>query len=450
MQRIPAGSARYRLTLVALLGSLIFGGASRFDVIGPFIASAIAIIVLALMYSRGRASPLTRLEKLCWGVLAGIFLVQMIPWPPALWAALPGRDFPREIFSQLGEHPWLPLTLTPGRTFLSFLALFPAFAVYVGAKGMTQRDGDRLLLWLVGFGAVSALLGLFQLAGGPSNPLRFYAITNRDAAVGFFSNSNHFGVWLAALVPAVVYLGMNRMAADQRGRRAIAAVTAGVAFLFAIAAIASFSRAAFGAVLLTGIFAGAAFLRLSEMPARRKALIAGVASIVLLGILALALSSEAFERLSEVNDVDPTGRRGRLQYVPVFLRIIADTLPLGTGIGSFDSVNRAYETHLDLGRTYLNNAHNDLAQIVIEAGVAALAALAAWLVLIVRQCGNALSVTGRRDVRDLRRLRAGALILPIFILLAHSLVDYPLRTSAVATTFMLCLALLAGSKRISE
>lgn len=438
-------SARYRLTLAALLSAWLLGGASRFDVLAPFLAASVALVVIALLVGTGRHTMLTRGERWCWGVLLAIFLVQLIPLPPAIWTLFPGHSFPRDVFGAIGEAPWLPLTLTPSRTFASLFALFPAFAVYLGAKGLTRQDGDRLLVWLVGFGALSALLGLFQIAGGTGTPLRFYAITNRDAAVGFFSNANHFGVWVACCVPAAIYLALRLISLDTRGsNRTIVITVLGVVALLALGAIASFSRAAYGAIILVMLFSAGALVLRSHFSRKVKLSVAAVGLAALFAAIALTAQSGALERIAEVSDL---GERGRLQMVPIYLRIIADTLPFGTGIGSFDAVNRAYEDYGVLGSSYLNNAHNDLAQIVIEAGVLGLAALIAWLVLIANRTVAALRDPARFDAGELGSIRAVALILPIFILLGHSLVDYPLRASAAAATFMLFVALLAGAKR---
>lgn len=438
-------AVRYRLTLTVLLSAWLMGGASRFDVLAPFIVSSIALVVIAILVGTGRRATLTRGERWCWGLTFAIFAIQLVPLPPAIWTSFPGHSFPRDVFAAIGEAPWLSLTLTPSRTFASLFALFPVLAVYLGAKGLTRQEGDRLLVWLVGFAAVSALLGLFQVAGGTGTPLRFYAVTNRDAAVGFFSNANHFGVWLASCVPAAVYLALRLISQQTKGTDRTVVLTAiGVVTLLALGAIASFSRAAYGAILLTILFAAAALIFHSHFTRRVKILVAVCGIAALLAAMGVVVHSGAFERIAEVSDM---GERGRLQMVPIYLRIIADTLPFGTGIGSFDAINRAYEDYEVLGSTYLNNAHNDLAQIVIEAGLLGLAALVAWLTLIADRAMSALRDPPPIEAGDLGVIRAIALILPIFILLAHSLVDYPLRASAAAATFMLFVALLAGAKR---
>lgn len=441
-----SGSAvRYRLALVALAAAWLFGGASRFDVITPFVASVIGMVVIATLWATGRIDRLTRGEWICWGILLAIFAFQLIPLPPAIWQSLPGHAFPRDFFALVGEAPWLPLSLTPSRTLSSLFAVFPPLAVYLAARGLSRDDGDRLLTWLVAFACMSVILGIFQIVGGPNTALRPYSITNRDAAVGLFSNANHFGVWLSCSIPATAYLGMRLLASESRApRRTIIAITAGIIALVAIGAITSFSRAAYGAALIMSAFAASAILLRSHL-SRRLKLAVGIGALVFGAVVVAFVSSTGtLERIAEVSEL---GQRGRLQMVPVFARIVADTLPLGTGVGSFDAINRAYEDYSLLGGTYLNNAHNEPAQVLIEAGILGFLAVVAWLIWLTVLGRNAVGHARSVSRGGLQIIRTSALFLPIIILLAHSLVDYPLRASATAATFALFVALLFGAGR---
>lgn len=438
-------AVRFRLALAALLAAWLFGGASRFDVIAPFIASATALVAIAILWATRRIGPLSKGEIVCWGLTLAIFAVQMIPLPPIIWQALPGHAFPRDFFPLVGDLPWLPISLTPSRTLASLFAIFPPLAVYLASRGLSREEGDRLLTWLVGFALASAILGIFQVAGGSATSLRPYSITNRDAAVGFFSNANHFGVWVASCIPIAAYLALRYVNDEMRvPRTTVLLIASGVIALLATGAVASFSRAAYGATLLALFISGSALIVRSHLSRTAKVAVGVVASLIFAAATVWVTSSGALERIAEVSDM---GGRGRLQMVPVFAQIVADTMPIGTGMGSFDNVHRGYEDYTALGGTYLNNAHNDLAQILIEAGLLGAACLAAWLLFIGRHAVSRLSAA-KGNHQDLGVLRAIVLIFPIIILLGHSLVDYPLRGSAAAATFVLCVALLvaAGQK----
>ena len=62
-------------------------------------------------------------------------------------------------------------------------------------------------------GFLSVLLGLTQVAQGPSSSLRFFEFTNAQEAVGFFANRNHFAAMLYTLtLLAAAWTGNNGIA----------------------------------------------------------------------------------------------------------------------------------------------------------------------------------------------------------------------------------------------
>ena len=115
------------------------------------------------------------------------------------------------------------------------------------------------------------------------------------------------------------------------------------------------------------------------------------------------------------------------------LHILRDFAPLGTGLGSFTQIYRWYENPALAGLTFVNHAHDDWLELLIEGGVLAvmpLVAFFAWL-----------------RARWLAEWRHGGAVrqvapLCIAIEMAHSLVDYPLRTAALAGLFAVCCAMI--------
>ena len=65
------------------------------------------------------------------GAIALLFLVQLVPLPPALWTQLPGRSFVAGGLRLLGlPPPWLPISLSPYDTLASALTLLPPLACW--------------------------------------------------------------------------------------------------------------------------------------------------------------------------------------------------------------------------------------------------------------------------------------------------------------------------------
>jgi O-antigen ligase len=100
-----------------------------------------------------------------------------------------------------------------------------------------------------------------------------------------------------------------------------------------------------------------------------------------------------------------------------------------------------FETPTTLVPVFVNHAHNDWLEVWLEGGWPALAILAAFLIWFA-------SVAVRRwrtywpneAVLDRSLSRAGTIVVPLLML--HSAVDYPLRTTALKCLAAFCCALV--------
>lgn len=119
------------------------------------------------------------------------------------------------------------------------------------------------------------------------------------------------------------------------------------------------------------------------------------------------------------------------------LELIGRTFPAGTGLGSFPLIYPLIEDPAMVGRTFVNHAHNDYLELLLETGLPGLILLVAflgwWVIAAVRVWRSRLSSPFAR-----------AATIGSAAILAHSVVDYPLRTAAVAAVFALCLALMVA------
>jgi O-antigen ligase len=113
-------------------------------------------------------------------------------------------------------------------------------------------------------------------------------------------------------------------------------------------------------------------------------------------------------------------------------------LPWGSGIGSFVPVFEQAMPMSLLRAEYINAAHNDFAQLWLEAGVAGL--LVAGLLAVA--CVAALRASRRSGIAD-RRLVWSAL-LGMFPLVAHAYTDFALRTPALLAVAALLFGVLVA------
>jgi O-antigen ligase len=112
--------------------------------------------------------------------------------------------------------------------------------------------------------------------------------------------------------------------------------------------------------------------------------------------------------------------------------------PAGTGIGTFDQVFRSVERLDHLSPLYLNQAHNEYLQVLLEAGLPGALLLATTLLWYAIA---AMLAWTRGDLLA----KTGSIVLGIYLL--HSIVDYPLRTLSHAALLGLFAAMMPIQRR---
>ena len=437
--RAEGWTVRYNFgVLVAFFALLLlFGGASRADVIGQAVVRIAAILVLVSSGLQLNAKAFARVKApaILLGLLTAVIGIQLVPLSPGLWASLPGHGVFNEALKTAEVAPvWRPISVTPDLTLNALLALLPAAATLSLLALMPRRIQPSVLALLLVAIAVSTAIGILQIStGGPY----FYQITNNGSAVGSFANRNHSALFVALALPLLAGGMTLPKVHDQRALIRFWGALCAAAVVFPILLVTG-SRAG----LLLGVIgiAGSLLILLAwsrwRKP-RRGQLIGTAPAIAVIVIVAtvFALSSrdEALRRLLSGSDDDV-----RSNLLPTFLRMIADYFPFGSGFGSFDPVYRMYEPHSNLSFAYLNQAHNDWAQIVMEGGLPALLLLLA-----------ALGWFASRSFRTWRSGPAENLVLGrtasvlITMIGIGSLFDYPLRTPLMGAVVAIAAAWMA-------
>lgn len=398
---------------------------------------ALGILLWALL-SRTPEEPTAASKPLVVGIWLGLALVvvQLIPLPPGVWSILPGRKLISNGFEAQGYSlPWLPLSLTPYETVAVALAALPAVAVVVAMLRLQQRDSWLAAALLVGAFA-GVLLGAMQVTGPPQpeSPWYLYPITN-DGAVGFFANRNHMGTLLLVSIPfAVAIVAAGSSGKRLRGDDSAMLGFGGAALLVLLVGIGlNHSLAAVG--LAIPVVIASSLLLPTRATVRRLAV--GVSGAALLGGLLFLTQSPVG---AELRGADITSIQSRSDIWSSTTNIIAGTFPAGTGLGSFHSVYALWENASAVETTYVNHAHNDYLQVVLETGAAGLLLvlifLSWWTVHVIRVWQSTVSSHFARAAT----IASGAL-------LAHSLVDYPLRTAALSAVFGMTVGLMAQPAR---
>lgn len=426
--------------IVLLAFSVVFGGASRDHALRLALVELAALPVLVLASRRLIHTGQWREHGFALRLLAAIVaipLIQVIPLPPALWTALPGREQMVLALQLAGLEPgWAPLSLTPDRTWRSALALIPPVAIFIAVLSIDGPERKRLVQACLAGAVVGIVLGAAQLASGGER-LYPWATTSAGSVNGFFANRNHLASYLLATLPFGLVLGGATLR-RRNGRNGMLWFGALFAGLVVVALAAIRSRA--GVTLVAPVMA--ASLLAAWIAAGRGR--PGPGLLALVGAIGAALTAVAVLALPPILERFDTqdAPESRFERWPLVAETAQSYLPLGSGIGSFDPVYRSVEPISELDSTFFNQAHNEYLEIWLETGWIGVAALVAFLAWYVRRLWRVWKAPASRET-DMQR----AASIGIAALLLHSVVDYPLRTETLAVLFALCCGLLETLRR---
>lgn len=425
-----------RLALVPfyLLLCCVLGGASAAGYLSNFVLQLLGLGILGWSLMVRRKTPMTRSGRfllLLLTFLCALLLIQIVPLPAVLWEKLPGREPILAGFRLLGEPvPSSTLSLAPYNTVASAIWLLPAMATLMGILKLGHFKPSWIGAAVLAAAAISVPIGAVQLAGSAS--WYFYKVTNYGAPTGFFSNANHFATLLVVAIP----FALATFAAAKKKQRSIKA-TSGATIILVGALCLIFMGLAMNASLaglgLTLPVAGASFLLLQSSRSRVKLWQISSLAAVSLACVTLIWSAPSGNNLfGQEARLSP---ESRYTSFTTSLSAAKAFLPVGSGVGTFAAVYRLYEDPSTVTSTYMNHVHNDYIEILLETGLAGAALLAIFLLWWARQT----ILIWRDQERD---LYACAATIATGAILAHSLVDYPLRTAAISAIFAACCALM--------
>ncbi len=207
------------LTLfLLLLGALwMAGGASHADVTGQVVTRGAAWSLLVLAILLGVRPVVAGARPVFWLLLATVLLVllQLVPLPPNIWTALPGRD------ALLGASPdeaiWRPWAIVPSATANAASSLIVPVVTFMLMSALRDEEKPWLPTILLGVIFCAMLVGLLQFSSfGIDNP---FINDSAGAVGGTFANRNHFAALLySLLVPMAVWIADGVLKSSGRHR----------------------------------------------------------------------------------------------------------------------------------------------------------------------------------------------------------------------------------------
>ncbi len=432
--------------LLALFLAMLWiaGGASRGNVPGQVAVRGLAwgmLVVMALCAPKPMLKPERPVLVILLLALA-LPVLQLVPLPPEIWQVLPGRALFTGAAAALGEaQPWRPISIVPSATFNAAASLVVPFTVLIMIGGLNEAERSWLPSMLLGLVALSTLLALLQFSGSRfNNPLINDTVGQISAS---FANRNHLALFLAfgcLLAPTWAFLR-----SKPSTFRMIAAL--GMVVFFTLMILATGSRA--GLVLAAlALVMGPLMVWHALGKAMRQysrwvlpAVIGGSAVTLALAVLAAISSNRAISINRAFAASGSEDMRGRA--LPTVLDMISTYFPVGSGLGGFDPIFRIHEPMSLLKLTYFNHAHNDVLEIVLDAGLPGALLLAATILWWAFA-----SVRAWRSGSDALLARLGSTMIGLTIV--ASLFDYPARTPMIMAMLTIAASWLCRSEVAPE
>ncbi len=437
--------ATFAFLIIALL---LGGGGSRFAMQEMLVYLA-AIPALALTFAQNNALGTTTryLRPAKYFVLAVLFItvLQIVPLPPSIWTALPGQETLTEAAAIVGQaDSWRAWSINPEKTLASGLYILVPATAFFAVSRLTTENQIRLIGCMVAVAAVHMLVSLGQsLSGGQS--FYMYQTTHMGLPIGIFANRNHAAMmFLLCLIlsPALLAARLNSAAPFRKMLFGVAALA------FAIAILATSSRAI---TVLLGL--SIVFIALISIPSqhRRKGVFAVLAgAIATIAVVLAAWWNNNLGSLQNLGERFQQSDDHRYEFWPETIAAAGQYFPFGSGIGTFDEAFRGQESLDIVGTHYVNHAHNDYIELIIENGIIGVFIVLALIAILIPAIRFIIRGHAAKQLTDLPLLG----LLAVTAIAFHSLVDYPLRSLALAAMagaiFAICLSVLGGRHAITS
>lgn len=276
-------------------------------------------------------------------------------------------------------------------------------------SNLKDNELSRLIrFFLVGL-VINLILGAFQLSySGATNIEGFLPYTITSAT---FANENHFSTLAFSMIPLIAFHYLVRI----RAPGVFIFISAIIIFiLFAVGSRAGMAMALAMSALCYIWFA------FDKMKTTLKVCV----------IFSVFLSATVV--ISLVIGLPDSERIVRDDFVRNTLMAFYDNIAFGTGLGSFIEVYPSYEPLDETRKYYVNHAHNEYAEILLETGLLGAVIMLFFTILII------LGIP--------RSKLSQAAGLGILAIAAHSIIDYPLRTMAIAILFSFYISIILSSK----
>ena len=389
---------------------------------------------------------------LLWLLWIGWIAIQVLPLSPQELAQLSMHAFNlSRMVTDAGLISPPVISISPGVTLDALLLTLGYFGLYWLLVLTCWQQPDRLravLGVLVLSGMLQALYGSLMTLSGVEYGFLAKKLHYTGFATGTFVNRNHFAGYLELTAAA----GIGLILADLRPRREVSTwrqrASDFLTLLFsnklrvrlaltimAIGLVLSRSRMGNTAFFVSLCVCGLGYVLLRERQLAVKA------SLLFIGLLLIDLFivNHWFGLSEVVNRIQSTemATESRIQLYDELPPVVVAYAQTGSGLGTFAQAYSPYRS--PEMRQYMDHAHNDYLEFLIETG------LPGFFILLAFVCSHALHAL-HVIVRRRSRLPAAVCFSALMALVAyaiHATVEFNLQIPANAATLIVLLALCA-------
>jgi O-antigen ligase len=318
------------------------------------------------------------------------------------------------------------------------LLLYTAYGMLAFVVIQTLRRSSQSELITKLFTAYGGLLAAFAILQGmaPNGKLYWiFGLQQGGFIYGPYVNHNHYAGLMEMLTPFPLVLAASSMT---HGNRKIAA--AGVAALMGASIFLSGSRGGMVAFVVQVLVLGILLVRKPDAGWQQPLMLAGFVALVIVFMVWMG-GNELTQRLISIHSETREEITGgvRMTIDRDALRMFMKRPLLGWGLGTFPIVYPEFRSFYT--SFFVNEAHNDYVQLLVETGVAGFSVAIWFLVLVFRQAA--------RKLKNWTETSTGALTVAALVgcigILVHSFLDFNLQIPANAALFYVLCGIAAGA-----
>jgi len=351
---------------------------------------------------------------------------------------------PMAAFFALVLLQWAAGTTAYRHVTYSHLLLYTAYGMLVFVVTQTLHRSSQFELMAKVFTGYGVVVALFAVLQGMAPNGKVYWIRTLEQGgfiYGPYVNHNHYAGLMEMLTPFPLVLAATRFT---DGSRKIA--VAGIAALMAASIFLAGSRGGMTAFMAQMVLLGVLLARKREGNWKQPLMLGAFLAMVIAFLLWMG-NNELTHRLISIHSETREEINGgvRLTIDRDGLRMWMQRPFLGWGLGTFPVVYpqfRSFYTNM-----FVNQAHNDYLQLLVETGLAGFSIAVWFLVLVFRQAA------GKLRNNDWTENASGALTVAALLgcvgILVHSFLDFNLQIPANAALFYVLCAIVA-SKPLQE